>query len=98
MPKEFASLDIGDYRPISNTPVMSKVFEKIVAGKLFLERNSMLPPSQFLYQRGLGACDVCLHCLTIYRLLWTGAWREDLFSWTSQLHLIGLSHCGLLHS
>ena len=29
-----ASSDVGDYRLISITPVLSKVFEKIVAGKL----------------------------------------------------------------
>ena len=40
-------------------PVLSKVFENIVAGKLshFLKRNCMLPPSQISYRRGLGKCD-----------------------------------------
>ena len=44
MPKKFYSSDIGDYIPISITPVLSKIFEKIVAGKLrnFLEANSLL--------------------------------------------------------
>ena len=30
---------------------------------------------------------LCSHCLT---MLWAGAWREGLFGWTSQLHLIAL--------
>ena len=34
VPKGSASSDVGYYRPISTTPVLSKVFEKIVAGKL----------------------------------------------------------------
>ena len=36
--------DVGDYRSISITPVQSKVFVKIVAGKSsnFLERNSKI--------------------------------------------------------
>ena len=34
VPKRYASSDVGDYRPMSITPVLSKVFEKIVAGKL----------------------------------------------------------------
>ena len=32
--KEPSFLDVGDYRPISITPLLSKVFEKIVTGKL----------------------------------------------------------------
>ena len=59
MSKRSASSDVGEYRPISITPVLSKVFEKIVAVKLsnFLKSNSMLPPSQFSYHKGLGTCD-----------------------------------------
>ena len=32
VPKKFSSPHVGDYKPISNTPLLSKVFEKIVAG------------------------------------------------------------------
>ena len=60
--KESSFSDVGDYRLISITPVLSKVFEKIVAGKLnnCLEGNSVLPLSQFSYRRGLGTCDALL--------------------------------------
>ena len=34
VPNESSSSDVGDYRSISITPFLSKVFEKIVAGKL----------------------------------------------------------------
>ena len=34
VPKDSSTLDIGDYRPISITPALSKAFEKIVADKL----------------------------------------------------------------
>ena len=34
LPKESSSSDVGNYRPISITSVLSKVFEKIVSGKL----------------------------------------------------------------
>ena len=39
-----------------------KVFEKIVAGKFshYLVSNSLFPPSQFSYRRGLGTCDALL--------------------------------------
>ena len=59
VPKGSAFSDVSDFRPISITPVLSKVFEKTVAGKLsnFLQRHGMLPPSKFSYRRGLGTCD-----------------------------------------
>ena len=62
MPKKSSSSDIGDYRSISITPLLLKVFEKIVAGKLrhFLESNSLFPPSQFAYRSGLETFDALL--------------------------------------
>ena len=92
MPKGSASSNAGDYRPISIMPVLSKVFEKIVTGKLsnFFKSNSIHPPSQFSYPRGLGTCDALLTLSHRLQVLWTGAWREDLFSWTSQMHSIRL--------
>ena len=52
VPRESASSDVGDYRLISIALVLSKVFEKIMAGKFsnFLESNSMLPPFQISYR------------------------------------------------
>ena len=59
MPKQFSSSDVGDYASISITPALSKLFKKLVAGKLrsFLQGNTLLPPSQFSYCRGLITCD-----------------------------------------
>ena len=55
VPNQFSASDNGDYRSISIFPILSKVFEKIVGGKLryFLESNSLLLSSQF---RIVGAC------------------------------------------
>ena len=57
--KLFCFFDVGDYLPVSITPVLSKVFEKIVVVKLshFLKDNSLLPPSQFSYQKSLSPCN-----------------------------------------
>ena len=57
-----SSSDVGDYRPISITPLLSKVLEKIMTEKLshFLEDNCLLSLSQFLRRRGLEICDALL--------------------------------------
>ena len=49
MAKGLAFSDVRDYRPIGFTPVLSKAFDKIVAGKFshFLEGNSLFPLSRF---------------------------------------------------
>ena len=49
-------------RPISITPVLSKVFERLVAVRLgrFMEHCGVLPTTQFAYRKGLGTCDALL--------------------------------------
>ena len=52
----------SDFRPISITPVLSKVFERLLAKRLalFAEKNSLLPTHQFGFRKGLGTCDALL--------------------------------------
>jgi hypothetical protein len=40
--------EVGSYRPISNLPVLSKLFERVVAWQLwnYLQTNTLLPPLQ----------------------------------------------------
>ena len=56
------SLHSGNYRPISLTPILSKVFERLVSVRLghFMEGRYVLPTSQFAYRKGLGTCDALL--------------------------------------
>ena len=51
-----------DTRPISITPILSKVYEKLVSHKLssFFEKYGLLPAAQFSYRRGLGCTDALL--------------------------------------
>ena len=62
MPKESPSSEVRGHRPISTAPLLSKVFKKIIAGKLshILKSNNLLPPLQFSYRRGLRTCDALL--------------------------------------
>ena len=99
MLKRFLSSDIGDYIPISIIPLLSKAFEKVVAGKLsyFLESNSLLPSFQFSCLRGLGTRDALL---TLSHLLQV-ALDRGMEGRLVQLNFLAtfdrVSHCGLLY-
>ena len=56
------SPSVANYRQISITPVLSKVFERLVAVRLgrFMEHCGVLPTTQFAYRKGLGTCDALL--------------------------------------
>ena len=66
IPKEGSSCHPKDYRPISITPILSKVFERILARRLnaYIERERMLPNTQFGYRKGLGTTDALLTMTT----------------------------------
>ena len=62
MPKGPSSSSASNYRPISLTPILSKVFERLVSvcvGR-FMEGRGVLPTTQFAYRKGLGAFDALL--------------------------------------
>ena len=65
IPKGTSSSSGANYRPISITPVLSKVFEHLVVVRLgrFMEHCGVLPTTQFAYRKGLGTCDALL-CVT----------------------------------
>ena len=62
IPKGPPSSSVVNYRPISITSVLSKVFEPLVSVRLgrFMERSGVLPATQFAYWKGLGTCDALL--------------------------------------
>ena len=62
IPKGPSSSSVANYRLISLTPVLSKVFERLVAVCLgrFMEHCGVLPTTQFAYRKGLGTCDALL--------------------------------------
>ena len=63
VPKSPNSPFAKEYRPISITPVLSKVYEKLVASRLgrFLETAEVLPNNQYGFRKGLGTTDALLH-------------------------------------
>ena len=56
------SSSVANYRPIFITPVLSKVFERLVVVRIrrFIEHGGVLPTTQFAYWKGLGTCDALL--------------------------------------
>ena len=62
IPKGPLSALVCNYRPISITPVLSKVFERLIALRFgfFLERSGVLSTHQYSYRKGLGTCDALL--------------------------------------
>ena len=56
------SSSVANYRQISITSVLSKVFERLVSVRLgrFMKRSGVLPTTQFAYRKGLGTCDALL--------------------------------------
>ena len=59
IPKGLPSFSVANYRPISITSVLSKVFDRLVSVCLgqFMECSGVLPTTQFAYWKGLGTCD-----------------------------------------
>ena len=62
VPKDPSCANVSNNRPISITPILSKVFEKLLAKRLitYFETNGYLPKCQFAYRKGLSTCDALL--------------------------------------
>lgn len=52
--KKGSKSDIGNYRPISLLPAMSKIAEKVVAGQMYqyFEENNLFPKRQYGFRKG----------------------------------------------
>ena len=57
------SVNPDEYRPISITPVLSKVFERLLVKRLyrFIDDSGSLPSNQFGFRRALGTNDALMH-------------------------------------
>ena len=73
IPKGPPSSSVANYRPISITSVLSKVFERLVSVRLgrFMERSGVFPTTEFAYRKGLGTCDA----LSVHPMSFNVHWR-----------------------
>lgn len=60
--KKDARTSLANYRPISILPTFSKVLETVIKNSLtdYLEKNKILPASQFGFRRGLSTQDAII--------------------------------------
>ena len=70
IPKGPLSGLVCNYRSISIIPVLSKVFERLMALRFgrFLERSGVLSSHQYSYRKGLGTCDALLDIVCVGQL------------------------------
>ena len=63
--KKGVKTELGNYRPISSLPFLSKVFERAMANRLvkYLNKYSIIHHSQFGFQKGKSTSDA-IHYLT----------------------------------
>ena len=91
IPKGPPSSSIANYRPISITSVLSKVFERLVSVCLrrFMEHSGVLPTTQFAYRKGLVPVMHFCACLVLCRVPSRVGSRLGLCRLTSVQPLIG---------
>ena len=73
----------------SITPVLSKVFERLLAKRLnnFAEKRNLFPNLQFGFCKGLGTCDALLTIINfVQKALDSGC----------EVHMVGLDFSGPL--
>ena len=85
------SSSVANYRPISITSVLSKVFERLLPVHLgqLMERSGVRPTTQFAYRKGLGTCDALLCLSHTLQMHWRVARRLGPCRLTSVQPLIG---------
>ena len=56
------SIHAQDYRPVSITPTLSKIYERLIAKRLmnYAIKHDLLPRNQFGFRKGYSTCDALL--------------------------------------
>ena len=99
IPKGSVSSFTKDYRPISITPVLSKVFESLISDRLrrYMEKENLFPQHQYAYRKCLGTCDALLDiCCSCQAALDAGS-ESIVLSIDFSAAFDRVNHVGLLH-
>ena len=59
---------LSSYRPISITPVLSEIYERLISSRLssYMNKTGLFPTHQYSYRKDLGTCDALLD------VIWAG--------------------------
>ena len=70
---------VTNYRLISLTPILSKVYQRLVSVRLghFMECRGVLSTTQFAYRKGIGTCDAILCVAHVHLTECFGHGQED---------------------
>ena len=99
IPKGAPSANPSDYRPISITSVVSKVFEKLIADRLskYIENSGFACPNQFAYRKGLGTCDALLTISEICQKALDAGQEIRLIQVDFSAAFDRVNHAGIIH-
>ena len=94
-----SSVHAEDYRPISITPALSKVFERLLSKRLcrFIDNNDLLPKRQYGFRKGVSVCDALLDVTHCAQLAFDAGWESRLVSLDFSSAFDKVNHRGLLY-
>ena len=99
IPQGPPSSSVANYRQISITSVLSKVFECLVSFRLrrFMECSGVLPTTKFAYRKGLGTCEAVLSVLYTAKCIreWAGWYRIVKIDCSAAFDMV--DHRGILY-
>ena len=98
IPKGPLSALVCNYRPISITPVLSKIFERLIALRFgrFLERSGVLPSHKYSYRKRLATCDALLDIVCAGQLELDSGGELELIQIDFSVAFDGVNHGGLV--
>ena len=99
IPKGPPSSSVANYRRISITSVLSKVFYRLVSVRLrrFMECSGVLPSTQFTYQKSLGTCDGLLCVLHTLRNTLESGQKDKIVQIDFSAAFDTVNHQGILY-
>lgn len=98
IPKGPVSSLLSGYRPISITPVLSKIYERLISVRLyrFMESRGIFPLHQYSYRKNLGTCDALLDIICTGQSALDGGGELALIQLDFSAAFDRVNHAGLL--
>ena len=97
--KEASCAEVSNNRPVSITPILSELFEELLAKRLitYFETIGYLPKCQFAYHKGLSTCDALLSITNELLKALDSRSEVQLVQFDFSVAFNRVSHDGILH-